>query len=163
METDLPPASLRLARSAPGIESTIRFFPDGTKTAQDAANAIGCPVSAIVKSLVFVVVTREVEEPVVALVPGDLMLDQQKLAAAAGADHSRRATLDEVRDATGFAAGGTPPFGHSTELRVFADPMLRRNDPVWAAAGTPSTVFPISLEDLNRLASPQWAEVTRDG
>ena len=163
MGADLPSASLRLARSAPGIESTIRFFPDGTKTAQDAADAIGCPVSAIVKSLVFVVVTGEVEEPVVALVPGDLMLDQQKLAAVAGADHSRRASLDEVRDATGFAAGGTPPFGHATELRVFADPMLRRNDPVWAAGGTPSTVFPISIEDLNRLASPQWAEVTRNG
>lgn len=162
MEADLPAASLRLARSAPGIESTIRFFPDGTKTAQDAATAIGCPVSAIVKSLVFVVVTGEVEAPVVALVPGDLMLDQQKLAAAAGADRSRRATLDEVRDATGFAAGGTPPFGHASELRVFADPLLRRNDPVWAAAGTPNTVFPISIADLSRLASPQWAEVTLD-
>lgn len=158
---DLPPASLRLARSAPGIESTIRVFPDGTKTAQDAASAIGCHVSAIVKSLVFMVVDDDHEEPVVALVPGDLMLDPQKLAVVAGAHRARRATLGEVRDATGFAAGGTPPFGHSTALRVFADPMLRRNDPVWAAAGTPSTVFPLSLIDLDRLATPQWAEVTQ--
>ncbi len=146
----------------PGLASKVRDFPEGTKTAQDAANAIGCPVSAIVKSLVFMVVTGDSEEAVVALVPGDLMLDTAKLAAVAGADRARRASLDEVRNATGFAAGGTPPFGHATALRVFADPMLRRNDPVWAAAGTPSTVFPISLDDLDRLASPRWAEVTQD-
>ena len=60
---------------------------------------------------------------------------------------------DEVREATGYAAGGTPPFGHLNPLRVFADPALRRHDPVWAAAGTPTTVFPISIEDLDRLAS----------
>jgi prolyl-tRNA editing enzyme YbaK/EbsC (Cys-tRNA(Pro) deacylase) len=60
----------------------------------------------------------------------------------------------------GFAAGGTPPFGHATPLRVFADPALKRNDPVWAAAGTPTTVFPISISDLDRLASPVWVTVT---
>lgn len=162
MGTELPAASLRLASSAPGIESKIRFFPDGTKTAQDAADAIGCPLSAIVKSLVFVMVTGEAEEPVVALVPGDLMLDQARLAAVTGADRARRATLEEVREATGYAAGGTPPFGHATELRVFADPMLRRNDPVWAAGGTPATVFPLSLDELDRLAAPVWADVARE-
>jgi prolyl-tRNA editing enzyme YbaK/EbsC (Cys-tRNA(Pro) deacylase) len=65
-----------------------------------------------------------------------------------------------VRDATGYSAGGTPPFGHITNLRVFADEQLRRNDPVWAAAGTPTTVFPISLTDLDRLARPVWANLT---
>ncbi len=139
----------------------IHIFPEGTKTAQDAANAIGCPVSAIVKSLVFVVINGDgSEEPVVALVPGDLRLDAGALAEAADATGSRRASLDEVRDATGYAAGGTPPFGHTTNLRVFADEQLRRTDPVWAAAGTPTTVFPISLADLNRLAHPVWANLT---
>lgn len=160
MAVELPAASLRLAESVPGLVDKIRAFPEGTKTAQDAALAIGCPVSAIVKSLVFVVVSGDREEPVVALVPGDLMLDQEKLAAVTGSERARRATLEEVREGTGFAAGGTPPFGHATPLRVFADPMLRRNDPVWAAAGTPTTVFPISLADLDRLAAPQWAELT---
>ena len=131
-------------------------FPEGTKTAEDAANAIGCPVSAIVKSLVFVVD----EESVVALVPGDLRLDTDALSDLAGGGKVRRATLDEVRDSTGYAAGGTPPFGHATRLRVFADPALRRNDPVWAAAGTPTSVFPISIRDLNRLASPVWGQIT---
>lgn len=144
----------------PGLVAEVRHFPEGTKTAEDAAAAIRCPVSAIVKSLVFVVIEGDAEEPVVALIPGDLRLDTAKLADAAGADGSRRATLDEVRHATGYAAGGTPPFGHERPIRVFADPALRRNDPVWAAAGTPTTVFPISLADLDRLASPLWANLT---
>jgi len=152
---DLPKASLRLLESV-DLDSQIQVFPEGTKTAEDAANAIGCHVSAIVKSLVFVVD----EEPVVALVPGDLRLDTSKLSEAAGGGEARRASLDEVRDATGFAAGGTPPFGHTRALRVFADPSLKRNDPVWAAAGTPTTVFPISLTDLDRLAAPVWVTVT---
>ncbi len=138
-----------------------RVFPEGTKTAEDAAAAIGCPVSAIVKSLVFVLIGPDAsEEPVVALVPGDLRLDTVKLADAAGVTGSRRATLDEVRSATGYAAGGTPPFGHATALRVFADNRLRRNDPVWAAAGTPTTVFPISITDLDRLARPVWGDLS---
>jgi prolyl-tRNA editing enzyme YbaK/EbsC (Cys-tRNA(Pro) deacylase) len=152
---ELPKASRRLL-DAVALESQIHIFPEGTKTAEDAANAIGCPVSAIVKSLVFVVG----DEPVVALVPGDLRLDTAKLSAASGGGEVRRAGLDEVRESTGYAAGGTPPFGHAQPLRVFADPGLKRNDPVWAAAGTPTTVFPISISDLDRLASPIWVTVT---
>lgn len=155
MATELPRASRRLLESLE-LDTRVEVFPEGTKTAEDAANAIGCHVSAIVKSLVF----KVDDEPVVALVPGDLRLDTEKLSAAAGGGEVRRASLDEVRDATGFAAGGTPPFGHATALRVFADPALRRNDPVWAAAGTPTTVFPISISDLDRLASPVWVTVT---
>lgn len=136
------------------------MFPEGTKTAEDAAAAIGCAVAAIVKSLVFVVDVNGGSTAVVALVPGDLRLDTSKLAQAAGGDTARRASLEEVRAATGYAAGGTPPFGHVNPLPVFADPQLRRNDPVWAAAGTPTTVFPITLEDLDRLSTPVWVDVT---
>ena len=145
------------AARALGLELDIHQFPEGTKTAADAAAAIGCAVAAIVKSLVFVVE----QEPVVALVPGDLMLDPTKLEVIAGKGPARRATLDEVRTATGFAAGGTPPFGHAQPLRVFADEALRRHDPVWAAGGTPTTVFPISLDDLDRSVNPIWAELSR--
>lgn len=152
---DLPRASQRLLETL-DIDVHVHIFPEGTKTAEDAARAVGCPVSAIVKSLVFVVDS----EPVVALVPGDLRLDTTALAEAAGGSSARRASLDEVREATGFAAGGTPPFGHVTDLRVFADPTLKRNDPVWCAAGTPTTVFPISISDLDRLAKPLWITVT---
>lgn len=153
--TDLPRASQRLLEAV-GLEVEVKVFPEGTKTAVDAAGAVGCPVSAIVKSLVFTVD----QQPVVALVPGDLRLDTTKLAAAAGGSVAERANLDQVRQATGFAAGGTPPFGHSTRLPVFADPSLKRNDPVWCAAGTPTSVFAISIEDLDRLARPVWVDVT---
>ncbi len=157
---DLPEATQRLMTVHQEFAEHVKVFPEGTKTAEDAANAIGCPVAAIVKSLVFVVSDGSGgEEPVVALVPGDLRLDTDALAAIAGAQTSRRASLDEVRTATGYAAGGTPPFGHVTPVRVFADPALRRHDPVWAAAGTPTTVFPISIEDLDRLAAPVWANI----
>lgn len=139
-----------------GLDIEITDFPEGTKTAQDAAAAIGCEVAAIVKSLVFTVDG----EPVVALVPGDRRLDPAALGAVAGGTRIERAALDTVREATGYVAGGTPPFGHARDLRVFADHALRRNDPVWAAGGTPSTVFPISLTDLDRLADPTWADIS---
>ena len=140
-----------------GVTLRVEGFPEGTKTAQDAADAVGCEVAAIVKSLVFMVD----EEPVLALVPGDLRLDESRLAEAAGGERTRRASLDEVRAATGYAAGGTPPFAHDRPLRVFADRKLKRLEVLWAAGGTPSTVFPISLEDLLRLSGGQWADVSR--
>jgi prolyl-tRNA editing enzyme YbaK/EbsC (Cys-tRNA(Pro) deacylase) len=153
---ELPNASQRLTAWAgdAGLDLDVHVFPEGTKTALDAAAAIGCEVAAIVKSLVFMVDG----EAVVALVPGDLRLDATKLAMAAGGDRAGRASLDQVRDATGYAAGGTPPFGHG--CRVFADPTLARNDPVWAAAGTPTTVFPISIDDLGRFSGATWVSIT---
>lgn len=158
---ELPKASQKVVAAAAeaGLAIDVTEFPEGTKTAADAAAAIGCEVAAIVKSLVFVVD----EEPVVALVPGDRRLDTDRLAEVAGGSAARRASLEEVRDATGFAAGGTPPFGHARALRVFADNALKRHDPVWAAAGTPTTVFPISIADLDRLSRPAWADLSLQG
>jgi prolyl-tRNA editing enzyme YbaK/EbsC (Cys-tRNA(Pro) deacylase) len=72
---------------------------------------------------------------------------------------ARRATLDEARQATGYAPGGTPPFGHTRPLTVLADEGLRLHDELWAAAGTPTTVFPIGLADLIRAAGARWAVV----
>ena len=139
-----------------GVSIEITTFPDGTRTAADAAAAIGCDVAAIVKSLVFLVDG----EPVVALVPGDRRPDTGRLAAVAGGGTVERAPIDDVRAATGFVAGGTPPFGHVTPVSVYADDALRRTATVWAAAGTPQTVFPISIDDLDRIASPRWAELS---
>jgi prolyl-tRNA editing enzyme YbaK/EbsC (Cys-tRNA(Pro) deacylase) len=87
-----------------------------------------------------------------------MRLDTAKLAAAAGGNRAGRASLEQVREATGYAAGGTPPFGH--DCRVFADPALTRNDTVWAAAGTPTTVFSISIDDLGRLSGATWVSIT---
>jgi Cys-tRNA(Pro) deacylase len=140
-----------------GLAMDVLHVPEGAKTAEDAAAAIGCEVAAIVKSLVFTVDG----EPVVALVPGDRRLDADALAALAGGGTVERASLDLVRSATGYAAGGTPPIGHVTELRVFADDALRRHDPVWAAAGSPATVFPIAVDELERVANAVWGRLSR--
>jgi Cys-tRNA(Pro) deacylase len=139
-----------------GISVEISRFPEGTKTAAEAAAAVGCEVAAIVKSLVF-----EVDgEPVVALVPGDRRLDTAALARLAGGEAASRAALEAVRQATGYAAGGTPPFGHATPVRVFADDHLRRQEVVWAAGGTPDTVFPIVVEDLGRVTGATWGAIS---
>jgi Cys-tRNA(Pro) deacylase len=156
----LPAAARRVAAAAraAGVEIEIRVFGEGTRTAEAAAAAIGCDVAAIVKSLVFVVDDR----PVVALVPGDRRLDAARLAASCGGGRARRASLDEVREATGYAAGGTPPFGHAAALEVVADPLLRRHRLVWAAAGTPTTVFAITPDDLAGVSGARWSAVAAD-
>ena len=155
---DMPAATVRVIEAAAtrGLDLEVRVYPDGTKTAADAAAAIGCEVAAIVKSLVFVVDGT----PVVALVPGDLRLDPDKLASVCGGTRARRANLDEVRNSTGYAAGGTPPFGHATSVTVVADEQLQRFATVWAAAGTPTTVFPIGPAELVVAAQARWADIT---
>lgn len=127
-----------------GLDVTPRRFPEGTKTAADAAAAIGCDVAQIVKSLIFGVDDRVV----LAYVSGANQLDEKKLAAAAGGAKCHRVDADTVRQATGFPIGGVPPFGHATALDVFIDPDLLQFDEVWAAAGTWNDVFPISPQDL---------------
>jgi prolyl-tRNA editing enzyme YbaK/EbsC (Cys-tRNA(Pro) deacylase) len=155
----LPRATRRIVDYAAscGVTVVVEHFPAGTKTAADAADAVGCEVAAIVKSLVFMVD----DEPVLALIPGDLRLDERKLADAMGGGRSRRASLDEVRAATGYVAGGTPPFAHDHPITVLADRQLRRHELVWAAGGTPSSVFPVALDDLMKLSGATWADISR--
>ena len=127
-----------------GLDIVTRRFPDGTKTAQDAADAIGVAVGQIVKSLVFAVDG----EIVMAYVSGANQLDEKKLAIAAGGSTCSRVDADAVRAATGYPIGGVPPLGLATQLRIFIDPDLLQYDEVWAAAGTWHDVFPISPSDL---------------
>jgi prolyl-tRNA editing enzyme YbaK/EbsC (Cys-tRNA(Pro) deacylase) len=155
----IPEASQRVvaAGKAAGVEIEIHEFPEGTKTSADAAAAIGCELSAIAKSIVLTVDDRE---QVVVFASGDTRIDLGRLAEVAGGSTARRATLEEARVATGFAAGGTPPFGYPGPVRVLADSALRRHEMVWAAGGTPTTVFPIRLEDLVDAAGAEWVEVS---
>ena len=161
--SDLHPNVVRVVEAAHalGLEITTRRFPEGTKTAQDAANAIGVLVGQIVKSLVFAVDG----EIVMAYVSGANQLDEKKLAAAAGGVKCSRVDADAVREATGFPIGGVPPFGHSTQLRVFVDPDLLQydgvNDFVWAAAGTWNDVFPIAPADIVRVAGGVVTDLKR--
>lgn len=136
-----------------GLEIVTRRFPEGTKTAQDAADAIGVAVGQIVKSLVFAVDG----EVVMAYVSGANQLDEKKLAAAAGGSACSRVDADTVREATGYPIGGVPPFGHSTQLRIFIDPDLLQYDEVWAAAGTWNDVFGI---EPHKLVEASGGEIT---
>ena len=157
--SDLHPNTLRVIEAAreAGLEITTRRFPEGTKTAADAAAAIGVTVGQIVKSLVFGVDN----EIVMALVSGSNQLDEKKLAAAAGGARCSRVDADAVRAATGYPIGGVPPFGHSTQLRVFVDPDLLQYDEVWAAAGTWNDNFGANPNDIVRVAGGVVTDLKR--
>lgn len=134
-----------------GLSPAVRTFPEGTKTAEAAARAVGCHVAQIVKSLVFVADGQ----PLIALTSGANRADADRLAAAVGAAQVRRATPEEAREATGFGIGGTPPFGHPNPLRTLLDRDLLAHDWLWAAAGTPDAVFPTTPDELLRATGAQ--------
>lgn len=135
------------AGAALGLSLAPQRFPEGTKTAADAAAAIGVEIGQIVKSLVFAVDGQVV----LAYVSGANRLDERKLAAAAGGTTCSRVDAEAVREATGFPIGGVPPFGHATSLPLFIDPDLLQYDVVWAAAGTWNDVFEIDPTELVRV------------
>ena len=145
---------VREAAARLGLELDVREFPEGPKTAADAARAVGCEVGQIVKSLVFVAGS----EPFVALTSGPNRADTARLSELMGGRPVRRATPDEAREATGFSIGGTPPFGHPRPLQMFVDRDLLAHDVVWAAAGTPQSVFPISPADLVAVTEARGAD-----
>ncbi len=158
--SDIHPNVVRVMEAARerGLEITTKRFPEGTKTAADAAAAIGVSVGQIVKSLVFGVDT----EIVMALVSGSNQLDEKKLALAAGGAKCSRVDADAVRAATGYPIGGVPPFGHTTQLRVFVDPDLLQYDEVWAAAGTWNDNFGAAPADIVRIAGGVVTDLKRD-
>ncbi|MFK0024873.1 YbaK/EbsC family protein [Streptomyces sp. NPDC090798] len=122
----------------------IRRFPDATRTADEAAAAIGCELSQICKSLIF----AADGVPVLVLMDGASRVDVELVRRELGAEKVTRARVELVRETTGYAIGGVPPFGHRTRTRVLADRSLLGHDVVWAAAGTPYTVFPMDPRTL---------------
>jgi len=146
------------AAAAAGLAITVQRFPEGTRTAVDAARAVGCEVAQIVKSLVFVADGA----PVIALVAGDDRLDPVRLASALGASHARRADGDEARLATGYAIGGVPPLGHASPIPVLIDERLLAHETVWAAAGLPDAVFAVDPRALARAAGASPVAIAAD-
>jgi len=138
-----------------GLDIQVRTYPAGTRTANDAARAIGCDVAQIVKSLIFTADGR----PVVALVSGANRLNIGRLEALAGGPVTK-ADAGLTREATGYAIGGVPPFGHANTLPVFMDRDLARHELVWAAAGRPDAVFPIAPARLAELSGARVEELT---
>ncbi|WP_313691006.1 YbaK/EbsC family protein [Halorarum halobium] len=133
-----------------GFDVRVEEFPEGTKTAADAAAAIDCDVGQIVKSLVFVAD----DDVVVVLTAGDNRVSEERLASELDSDDVRTANPDEVKAATGWSIGGVPPFLHEERVPVYLDESLLAHDQVWAAAGTPEAVFPLKPDELERLADP---------
>lgn len=141
----------------------VMAFPDSTHTAADAARVVGAEIGQIVKSLVFVTVGEEgTLEPIVVLVSGADRVDLDRLAAVIGRRDVRRATAREADELTGYTIGGIPPFGHRSRTRVVMDADLGRYETVWAAAGLPTVVFPVSPATLRMLADAHVAPVAEE-
>jgi prolyl-tRNA editing enzyme YbaK/EbsC (Cys-tRNA(Pro) deacylase) len=148
------PQRVLAALSAAGVAVRIEEFPSSTRTAQEAADAVGTSVGQIVKSLVFLAGGA----PVLALVSGANQLDPQRLGALTGAAIGK-ADADAVRQATGYSIGGVPPTGFPAPIPTFIDRDLLHYAVVWAAAGTPRHVFPIAPEDLVRITGGRVVEL----
>jgi prolyl-tRNA editing enzyme YbaK/EbsC (Cys-tRNA(Pro) deacylase) len=148
------PDRVKAALSAAGVAARIEEFPSSTRTAQDAATAVGSSVGQIVKSLVFLAGGA----PVLALVSGANQLDTARLAALTGAAIDK-ADADAVRAATGYSIGGVPPTGFPEPIPTYIDRDLLQYDVVWAAAGTQRHVFPIAPPDLVRITGGTIADL----
>ncbi len=142
------------ALSGAGISVEIREFAESTRTAEEAAAAIGVSVGQIVKSLVFLAG----DQPILALVSGESRASTQKLAELTGRAIARP-DADTVRRLTGFAIGGIPPIGHTLQLLTFCDPTLLQYQTVWAAAGTHNSVFALSPSQLVSLTQAQIVDI----
>jgi prolyl-tRNA editing enzyme YbaK/EbsC (Cys-tRNA(Pro) deacylase) len=151
------PSALKV-QSALGDRFRVTEFDASTRTAEDAAAAIGCAVAQIVKSLVF----RGIESgrPVLVAASGAHRVDEKKVAAAAG-ERIARADADFVRNATGFAIGGVPPVCHKISPIALIDEALLEFAEVWAAAGTPNAVFRLTPVDLVELTGGRVVAVAR--
>ena len=133
--------------TAAGVETMIRVLPDSARTAAEAAAAIGCDVAAIANSLVFVADG----EPVLVMTSGGHRVDLAVLTRSMGAEEVTMAPAPVVRSATGQAIGGVAPVGHPAPLRTFIDEALQEHDELWAAAGHPHTVMPLTFAQLREL------------
>tara|TARA_Y100001934_G_C11939065_1_gene579370 strand:- start:72 stop:551 length:480 start_codon:yes stop_codon:yes gene_type:complete len=143
-----PPQCLQNAFDENNLDHVEVFeFPDGTRSAADAANAIGCDISDIGKSLVFM---TEANKPVLIIMNGAEQVDLNKVASLIGLS-IRKANATEVREHTGYAIGGVPPFGHAHPVETLIDVALLAKETIWLAAGTPKTVFSLTPDELRNV------------
>jgi len=163
-DSPFPPAVQRVVDAAArkGVTLDVLLSDESAHTAEQAAAAVGVELGQIVKSLVFVAPGEQGLEPVLCLVSGPNRVDMARLAAVLGEPDVRRATANEARELTGFSIGGIPPIGHGRAIRVIMDPDLGRFQVVWAAAGTPTAVFPVAPGTLRMLANANVAPVCEE-
>ena len=152
------PTALRVAqllRDA-GVPAQVVEFEQPTRTSAEAAAALGCQVAEIAKSIVFR--GAESGEAVVVVASGANRVSEGKVAARVG-EALARADAEFVRAATGYAIGGVAPIGHAAPVKLLLDEDIQRFATVWAAGGTPYSVFPLTPEELRRITGAQWADV----
>ncbi|HJN93677.1 MAG TPA: YbaK/EbsC family protein [Dehalococcoidia bacterium] len=140
-----------------GVEARVVEMPNSTHTAQDAADAIGCAVDQIAKSLVFQ--GEESGKLLLVIASGPNRVSETVVATALG-EAVAMADPKSVREGTGFPVGGVPPIGHAATLPTFIDEALLRHAEIWAAAGTPNSVFPVSPTELQRITGGQVLAVS---
>jgi prolyl-tRNA editing enzyme YbaK/EbsC (Cys-tRNA(Pro) deacylase) len=139
-----------------GLIGRVRELPETTRSAREAAAAIGCRVEEIVKSLVFR--TSATRSPLLVLVNGSSRIDEHRLAALAG-EPVERADADYVREETGYSIGGVPPLGHRRPIRTLIDEGLLELERLWAAAGTPYAVFSLTPDELRSVTGGEVARL----
>lgn len=157
MKPATAPSALKV-QSVLGDRYQVLEFDAGTRTAADAAAAVGCTVAEIAKSLVFR--ATKTDRPVLVVASGTNRVDEKKVAALVG-EPIGRVDADFVRASTGFAIGGVPPVGHAVAPVVLIDDALLVFDSIWAAAGTPNAVFKLTPSDLVALTGGRVADVAK--
>lgn len=155
MKPAATPSALRV-QAALGDAFEVLEFDESTRTAAEAAAAIGCTVAQIAKSMIFR--AADSDRPVLVITSGSVRVDVNKVAILLG-ESIKRASPDFVRENTGFAIGGVPPVAHRVEPIVLIDESLFDLDCLWAAAGTPNAVFRLLPEDLSRLTCGVIADI----
>lgn len=149
-------AAARRVQEILGPDFAVVEFDASTRTAADAAAAIGCTVAQIAKSLVF----RAGDRPVLVVASGTNRVDEKKVSALLG-EAIARADADFVREKTGYAIGGVAPVGHAVPPAILLDADLRRYETIWAAAGTPNAVFRLTPADLERLTGGRFVDIAK--
>ena len=144
------------ALQAKGFASEVVELPDSTRTAKEAAQAIGCEVAQIVKSLIFR--GKESDSPILVVASGSNRVNEQRLSEFAG-EPIEKASAQFVRLHTGYAVGGVPPIGHNEQIRTFVDQDLLQYSEIWAAAGTPFAVFRLTPSDLQTMTDGELASI----
>lgn len=159
---ELPPENRRVqeALAAAGSAARVQVLEESTRTAEDAARAVGCPLGAIVKSLLFLADGR----PVLVLASGDRQVDTAALARLLGVGRKKlkMADAEAVRRHTSYPVGGVPPLGHPTPLPTYVDASLARFDTVYAAAGSAETLFAVAREELIRMVDGRVVDITKE-
>ena len=142
-----------------GYDFAVKQLPNSTRTAQEAAESVGCAVSQIAKSLIFK--DKETNQPILIIASGSNRVDTKKVQRATGL-RLGKADGNFVKETVGYAIGGIPPVGHTAPLRTILDPDLKKYATIWAAAGTPFAVFQLHPEDLGSMTNGEWLEVAED-